>query len=166
MSIVFPSYDQDPLMRLALYQPEIPQNAGTLIRLGACMGVPIDIIEPTGFVWNDKHLKRAGMDYVDLANVERYENWETYHNLYSAQRIVLLDTKADILFWDFVFQPNDILMIGRESSGVPEDVYQSIPNRVRIPMLPNRRSLNMAIAGAMVLSESLRQVPGDSPHLR
>lgn len=152
-------------MRLALYQPEIPQNAGTLIRLGACVGVPIDIIEPTGFVWNDKHLKRAGMDYVDLANVKRYENWETYKNLYTTQRIVLIDTKAETLFWDFVFQPNDILMVGRESSGVPEDVFQSIPTRVRIPMLPHRRSLNMAIAGAIVLAESLRQVPSDSPHL-
>ena len=152
-------------MRLALYQPEIPQNAGTLIRLGACVGVPIDIIEPTGFVWNDKHLKRAGMDYVDLANVQRVESWETYKNQYAAQRIILIDTKADTLFWDFAFQPNDILMVGRESSGVPADVYQSIPNRVRIPMLPNRRSLNMAIAGAMVLSESLRQVPSDSPNL-
>ncbi len=152
-------------MRLALYQPEIPQNAGTLIRLGACVGVPIDIIEPTGFVWSDKHLKRAGMDYVDLANVQRIESWEVYKDLYSTQRIVLIDTKAETLFWDFRFQPNDILMLGRESSGVPEEVYQSIPNRVRIPMLPDRRSLNMAIAGAMVLAESLRQVPGDSPNL-
>lgn len=153
-------------MRLALYQPEIPQNTGTLIRLGACVGVPIDIIEPTGFVWNDKHLRRAGMDYVDLANVQRIENWETYKNLYATQRMVLIDTKAETLFWDFVFESNDILMVGRESSGVPEDVYQSIPHRVRIPMLPHRRSLNMAIAGAIVLAESLRQVPNDSPHLR
>ena len=145
-------------MRLALYQPEIPQNAGTLIRLGACVGVPIDIIEPTGFVWSDKHLKRAGMDYVDLANVKRFESWETYKEQQQSKRIVLIDTKATTSFWDFLFKPEDILMLGKESAGVPEDVYQSIPNRVRIPMLPERRSLNMAIAGAMILAESLRQV--------
>ncbi len=148
-------------MRLSLYQPEIPQNVGTLIRLGACVGVPIEIIEPTGFVWSDKHLKRAGMDYADLANVERFESWDVYKNLRANQRIVLLDTKAEQRYWDFTFQPDDILMIGRESCGVPEDVYQSIPNRVRIPMLPDRRSLNMAIAGAMVLAESLRQLNHD-----
>ena len=148
-------------MRLALYQPEIPQNVGTLIRLGACVGVPIDIIEPTGFVWSDKHLKRAGMDYADLANVERFESWDVYKNLRTTQRIILLDTKAEQSYWDFTFQPDDILMIGRESCGVPEDVYQSIPNRVLIPMLPDRRSLNMAIAGAMVLAESLRQLNHD-----
>ncbi len=153
-------------MRLALYQPEIPQNAGTLIRLGACVGVAIDIIEPTGFVWSDKHLKRAGMDYVDLANVKRFENWETYKDQQQSKRIVLIDTKATTSFWDFAFEPEDILMLGKESAGVPEDVFEAIPNRVRIPMLPDRRSLNMAIAGAMVLAESLRQVPGDSPNLR
>ncbi len=151
-------------MRLCLYQPEIPQNVGTLIRLGACLGIPLDIIEPTGFVWADKHLKRAGMDYVDLANVQRFENFEKYR-LLQTQRIVLLDTKADTIFWDFTFQPNDILMIGKESSGVPEEVYNLIPQRVRIPMLPERRSLNMAIAGAMVLSESLRQVHHDRSSL-
>lgn len=148
-------------MRLSLYQPEIPQNVGTLIRLGACLGVPIDIIEPTGFVWADKHLKRAGMDYADLANVERFENFEKYQSLQQA-RIVLLDTKAEDIFWDFSFQPDDILMIGKESSGVPPEVFEAIPHRVRIPMLPGRRSLNMAIAGAMVLSEGLRQLPKEN----
>jgi len=150
-------------MRLSLYQPEIPQNVGTLIRLGACVGVPIDIIEPTGFVWSDKHLKRAGMDYVDLANVERIESWQVYKNLRPAQRIVLIDTKAEQAFWDFSFRPDDILMLGKESSGVPDEVFEEISNRVRIPMLPERRSLNMAIAGAMVLAESLRQAHRDNP---
>lgn len=145
-------------MRLALYQPEIPQNVGTLIRLGACVGVPLDIIEPTGFVWSDKHLKRAGMDYVDLANVTRIESWDAYKILNANQRLVLIDTKANTDFWDFTFDAGDILMLGKESSGVPDEVFQGIPHRVRIPMLPNRRSLNMAIAGAMVLAESLRQV--------
>ncbi len=150
-------------MRLALYQPEIPQNVGTLIRLGACVGVPIDIIEPTGFVWSDKHLKRAGMDYVDLANVERFESWSEYKELNASKRIVLIDTKAEQSFWDFEYGPNDILMLGKESSGVPNEVYEEIPHRVRIPMLPERRSLNMAIAGAMVLAESLRQTKNDHP---
>lgn len=144
-------------MRLALYQPEIPQNVGTLIRLGACVGVPIDIIEPTGFVWSDKHLKRAGMDYVELANVKRVESWDAYKALNASKRIVLIDTKADVIFWDFRFEADDILMLGKESSGVPDEVFAGIPHRVRIPMLPDRRSLNMAIAGAMVLTEGLRQ---------
>lgn len=145
-------------MRLALYQPEIPQNVGTLIRLGACVGVPIDIIEPTGFVWSDKHLKRAGMDYINLANVERFESWEVYKNFYSTQRIVLIDTKAEQSFWDLKYDQDDILMLGKESSGVAKQVYDQIPCRVHIPMLPGCRSLNMAIAGAMVLTESLRQI--------
>lgn len=152
-------------MRLALYQPEIPQNVGTLIRLGACMGVPLDIIEPTGFVWSDKHLKRAGMDYVDLANVTRTESWDAYKELNSSKRIVLIDTKAKTTFWDFKFETDDILMLGKESSGVPHEIFEEIPHRVSIPMVPDRRSLNMAIAGAMVLAESLRQVRCDHPSL-
>ncbi len=153
-------------MRLALYQPEIPQNVGTLIRLGACLGVPIDVIEPTGFLWSDKHLKRAGLDYFDLANVTRIQNWESYQPQ-ADQRIILIDTKAAITFWDFTFQASDILMLGKESFGVPEAVFAAIPNSVRIPMLANRRSLNMAIAGAMVLAEALRQTCCDpsSPFL-
>lgn len=146
-------------MRLALYQPEIPQNVGTLIRLGACLGVPIDVIEPTGFLWSDKHLKRSGLDYFCMANVERIPSWEIYQQ--RSQRIVLIDTKAGTIFWDFYFKENDTLMLGKESTGVPDDVFAAIPNRVRIPMLPNCRSLNMAIAGAMVLSESLRQIRYD-----
>ena len=147
-------------MRLALYQPEIPQNVGTLIRLGACLGVPVDVIEPTGFLWSDKHLKRAGMDYLDMACVERIQSWEIYQKQ-RQQRIVLIDTKAEATYWDFEFQSSDILMLGKESSGVPEEVFNAIPARVRIPMLDNRRSLNMAIAGAMVLAEALRQTCRD-----
>ncbi|MCX7343466.1 MAG: tRNA (cytidine(34)-2'-O)-methyltransferase [Proteobacteria bacterium] len=142
-------------MRLALYQPEIPQNVGTLIRLGACLGVPIDVIEPTGFLWSDKHLKRSGLDYMCMANVERVLSWEIYQQ--RQQRIILIDTKAEINFWDFEFKADDVLMLGKESSGVPDNVFGSIQNRVKIPMLPDRRSLNMAIAGAMVLTEALRQ---------
>jgi len=142
-------------MRLALYEPEIPQNVGTLIRLGACLGIPVDVIEPTGFLWSDKHLKRAGLDYFDMANVERIQSFEIYHQ--RPQRLVLIDTKADINLWDFTFQADDNLMLGCESSGVPDTVFAAITYKVKIPMLANRRSLNMAIAGAMVLTEALRQ---------
>lgn len=152
-------------MRLALYEPEIPQNVGTLIRLGACLGVSIDVIEPTGFLWSDKHLKRSGLDYMCMANVERAPSWEIYQQ--RQQRIILIDTKAEIIFWDFEFKADDVLMLGKESSGVPNDVFESIKNRVKIPMLPDRRSLNMAIAGAMVLTEALRQTRHDySSYLR
>lgn len=152
-------------MRLALYQPEIPQNVGTLIRLGACLGIPIDVIEPTGFLWSDKHLKRSGLDYMCMANVERITNWEIYQQ--RKQRIILIDTKAEALFWDFEFKESDVLMLGKESSGVPDNVFGSIKNQVKIPMLPERRSLNMAIAGAMVLTEALRQTRHEhSPYLR
>ena len=151
-------------MRLALYQPEIPQNVGTLIRLGACLGVPVDVIEPTSFLWSDKHLKRAGLDYFDMASVRRVQSWNVYKDQ-QHQRIVLIDTKAKTTHWDFSFKPNDILMLGNESSGVPEEVFLAIDCKVRIPMLANRRSLNMAIAGAMVLSEALRQTQNDHSSL-
>lgn len=145
-------------MKLALFQPEIPQNVGTIIRMGACLGVGIDIIEPTSFVWNDKYLKRAGMDYIDMANVNRINNWHEYKNLNNERRIVLLDTKAKINYLDFKFKADDILLLGKESCGVPEDVFNELSNKVKIPMQQNTRSLNIAIAGAIVLSEALRQV--------
>lgn len=152
-------------MRIALYQPEIPQNVGTLIRLGACVGAGIDIIEPTSFVWNDKYLKRAGMDYIDMANVTRTPSWHEYLQKNSSKRIVLLDTKATTNFYDFNFIKDDILLLGQESVGVPDDVFNALPS-VKIPMLANRRSLNVAIAGAMVLTEALRQTNhANSPNL-
>lgn len=144
-------------MRIALYQPEIPQNVGTLIRTGACLGVPIDVIEPTSFVWNDRYLKRAGMDYIDMANVNRFASWENYLQQNLGKRIVLLDTKATTNFYEFTFKADDILLLGQESTGVPDTVFEMLPS-VKIPMLAQRRSLNVAIAGAMVLTEALRQV--------
>ncbi|WP_033444408.1 tRNA (cytidine(34)-2'-O)-methyltransferase [Candidatus Odyssella thessalonicensis] len=146
-------------MRLALYQPEIPQNAGTLMRLAACLGVPLDIIEPCGFIWQDQKLQRAGMDYIELANVQRHASFEAFKaNI--PQRLILVDTKAATSFLDFSFQKNDILLMGKESVGVPESVFEAIPDRVIIPMLPGRRSLNVAVAAAMVLGEALRQTNG------
>lgn len=146
-------------MRLALYQPDIPQNTGTLIRLGACLGVPVDIIEPCGFLFTDKKLKRAGMDYAEMAEVTRHCNWDAFLSARTAPehnaRIVLLTTKASIPHTDFSFINNDILLLGRESAGVPDDIHHRADARVRIPILG--RSLNVALAGAMVLGEALRQ---------
>ena len=143
-------------MRLALYQPEIPQNTGTLIRLAACLGVPLDIIEPCGFIWNDKKLERAGMDYIELANVTRHKSYTAFRDALP-HRLVLIDTKGETAYHNFKFQPNDILMLGQESVGVPDFLFDDIPDRVVIPMRSGMRSLNVAIAGAMVLSEALRQ---------
>ncbi|MGB8602681.1 MAG: tRNA (cytidine(34)-2'-O)-methyltransferase [Rhizomicrobium sp.] len=146
-------------MRLALYQPDIPQNTGTLIRLGACLGVPVDIIEPCGFLFTDKKLKRAGMDYAEMAEVTRHSNWDAFLSARTGAenpaRIVLLTTKASIPHTEFRFTGSDILLLGRESAGVPDDVHHRADARVRIPILG--RSLNVALAGAMVLGEALRQ---------
>ena len=148
-------------MRLALHEPDIPQNAGTLIRLGACLGVPVDIIEPCGFPWSDRDLKRAAMDYGALAEVTRHDSWAHFTAARPAgARLVLLTTKAHQNFVDFSFAPTDILLVGRESAGVPEAVHRAADARLLIPMRPPARSLNMAVAAAMVLSEALRQTVG------
>lgn len=146
-------------MRIALYQPEIPQNTGTLMRLGACMGVALDIIEPCSFVWNDQKLRRAGMDYIELANVVRHLSWEKFYQTHteSGARLILLDAQGAIPFCDFSFQPTDVLLLGQESSGVPQEIAAQTQASVTIPMLSGRRSLNIAISAAMVLSEALRQ---------
>lgn len=146
-------------MRFALYQPEIPQNTGTLMRLGACLGVPLDIIEPCGFVWNDQKLRRAGMDYIEMANVTRHVSWEKFRQTQASQnsRIILLDAQAETAFLTFSFQSSDVLLLGRESSGVPSSIAEQVYANVTIPMVKGRRSLNVAISAAMVLTEALRQ---------
>lgn len=146
--------------RLALYQPDIPQNTGTLLRLGACLDVPVDIIEPSGFVINDKGLQRAGMDYVDMAVLQRHDSWRTFLAALAQRggRLILLTTKAVDAYTDFRFQTEDTLLLGRESAGVPQEVHARADARVTIPMVPGRRSLNIALAAAMVLGEALRQV--------
>lgn len=146
-------------MRIALYQPDIPQNAGTIIRLGACFGVPVDIIEPCGFVWSEPKLKRAGMDYLTLANVTRYENWDRYIHETSG-RLVLLTTKARLPYHETQFFADDRLLFGRESAGVPDDVHDHADIRLTIPMAPAARSLNVALSAAMVTAEALRQTGG------
>ncbi len=143
-------------MRLALFQPDIPQNTGALIRLAACLQVPLDIIEPCGFVLDDKRLRRAGLDYHDQAAVSRHRSWEAYQQQRRG-RLLLLTTKASAPYTGFSFQRGDNLLLGRESAGVPEDVHQIADERIVIPVGADCRSLNVALAAAMVLGEALRQ---------
>ena len=150
-------------MRLALYEPDIPQNAGALLRLGACLGIAVDIIEPCGFLFSDTQLKRSGMDYLDLADCVRHASWATYLAAKDAGRIVLLTTKGSVPYVDFAFAADDTLLLGRESAGVAQTVHEHADARLRIPMKPGLRSLNVAQAGAMVLGEALRQTRNFPP---
>ena len=145
-------------MRIALYQPDIPQNTGTILRMAVCFGLPVDIIEPCGFIWNSKELKRAGMDYLDKADVTRHMAWETFLQANQGKRLVLLTTKASVPYTDFKFQKDDILLFGRESAGVPDNVHNTVNARIRIPMKPDERSLNLALSCAMATTEAMRQV--------
>lgn len=149
-------------MRLALFEPDIPQNTGTLIRLGACLGVPVDIIEPCGFVWSEPKLKRAGMDYLDQAEVVRHTSWQAFRAARASDRLLLLTTKAAQPYTSFRFTPSDILLLGRESAGVPDAVHETADARLVIPMQPGFRSLNVALSAAMVLGEALRQVSDEN----
>ena len=145
-------------LRLALYQPDMPTNTGAMLRLGACLGVPLDIIEPCGFIWDDKRLRRVAMDYIDHINYTRHQSWEAFQKAKGERRLVLLSTKASVPYTDFTFRPNDTLMVGRESAGVPDDVHEACEGRVLIPMAAGLRSLNVALSAAMVLGEAVRQV--------
>jgi tRNA (cytidine/uridine-2'-O-)-methyltransferase len=147
-------------MRLALFEPDIPQNTGTLIRLGACFGVAVDIIEPCGFLWSAPKLKRAGMDYLDHADVTRHASWAAFCAARTGGRLVLLTTKAAVSYLDFAFAADDTLLVGRESAGVPDSVHASADARLIIPLRQDFRSLNVALAGAIVLAEALRQTGG------
>jgi tRNA (cytidine/uridine-2'-O-)-methyltransferase len=152
-------------MRLALFEPDIPQNAGALLRLGACLGVPVDIIEPCGFVLSDRRLKRAGMDYLAAAELKRHESWTSFRAARSG-RLVLLTTRAELAYPGFAFRADDTLLLGRETAGVPAEVHEAADARLRIPLKSGMRSLNVALAAAMVLGEALRQTnafPQDRP---
>lgn len=146
-------------MRLALYEPDIPQNTGTLLRLGACLGVPVEVIEPAGFALNDKNLKRAGLDYLPAAAWTRHTSFAAFDAWRRAggHRLVLLSTRAETRYTDFAYRPDDILMVGRESAGVPDRIHAAADAAVRIPMREGMRSLNVAVAAAMVVGEGLRQ---------
>lgn len=147
-------------MRIALYQPDIAQNAASLIRLGACMGVAVDIIEPCGFVFTDRGFRRAGMDYLHQADVRRHASWNAFLENRLPGRIVLLTTRSSEPYASFAFLPDDVLLLGRESAGVPDDVHTRADARLRIPLRSGLRSINVAQAGAMVLGEALRQTNG------
>jgi tRNA (cytidine/uridine-2'-O-)-methyltransferase len=156
-------------LRLVLYEPDIPQNAGAMMRLAACLEVPLELIEPCGFLLSDRHLRRAGMDYLAHLKLTRHSSHAAFEGWRRAAlpgaRLLLLTTKGELSYLDFAFRPDDLLMVGRESAGVPEDVCASAAARLRIPLAPGRRSLNVALAAAMVLGEALRQTglfPGRS----
>jgi tRNA (cytidine/uridine-2'-O-)-methyltransferase len=143
-------------MRIALFQPDIAANTGTILRLGACLDVGVDVIEPCGFPFSDHSLKRAGMDYLSRVRMTRHASWTAFR-AQVAGRIVLLTTKASQTYCQFQFAADDILLLGRESAGVPPDVHDSAAARIGIPMAPGERSLNVALAAAMALGEALRQ---------
>ena len=151
-------------MRLALYQPDIPQNAGTIMRLAACMGVTVDLIEPAGFDISDRNLRRAGLDYLDRLELRRHVSFTAFDSWRreAGHRLVLATTRGSIPYPDFLFAPTDILMLGRESAGVPDSVHAAADARVLVPMRAGLRSLNVAVAAAMMIGEALRQT-GDFP---
>jgi tRNA (cytidine/uridine-2'-O-)-methyltransferase len=147
-------------MRLALFEPDIAQNAASLIRLGACLGVGVDIVEPCGFLFTDRGFRRAGMDYLELAAVTRHTSWDAFRTGRTPGRLILLTTKADRAYTDFAFAADDTLLLGRETAGVPDAVHAAAEARLRIPLRAGLRSINVAQAGAMVLGEALRQTKG------
>ena len=147
-------------MRLALFEPEIAGNVGAVLRLGACLGTPIDLIEPMGFVWDDRRVRRAAMDYIDHVSVTRHPGFAPFRAAHGASRLVLLTTKATCSIYDFTFAPGDILLFGKESAGVPVDVAEACDARVTIPIRAEVRSMNLATAAAITLAEALRQTGG------
>lgn len=152
-------------MVIALYEPDIPPNAGTILRLGACLGVPVHFIGPAGFDASERAFRRAGLDYLEHATLVRHVTFDAFeewrHN--ERRRLVLLTTKAAVRYAQFAFQPNDVLLAGRETSGVPEPVHEAADARIKVPMRAGLRSLNVAVAVAMVVGEALRQTEG-FPH--
>mgnify|MGYP001357875986 FL=1 len=146
-------------MRIALYQPDIPQNTGNIFRLGACMGVAVDIIEPTGFVFDDKKFKRSAMDYIDHLEYKRHDDWQNFYNWIQENnfRLILMTTKSDDSLYNFSFLSSDILLFGRESAGVPNNIHEIVDHRLTIPMKDGVRSINLSSSVALVLGEGLRQ---------
>ncbi|MDB5642054.1 MAG: trmL [Hyphomicrobiales bacterium] len=157
--------DDDPAaqarrLTLALFQPDIPQNAGTMLRACACLGVGAAIIEPAGFPISDRHFRRSGMDYLDQVEIERHMSFSTFEawRAQAGRRLVLLTTTGATPYTDFAFAPGDVLMVGRESAGVPAQVHEAADARIIIPMRTGLRSLNVAVAAAMAMGEALRQL--------
>jgi len=149
------STNQGP--KIALFEPDIPQNTAAVIRTCACLGAKLEIIEPCGFLLNDKRFKRVVMDYMDEKEIKFYENFDNFLFTKKNQRIVLMTTKASVSYTNFKFDINDTILFGRESSGVPEKIHKIIENRLKIPMKYNKRSLNIASSVAIILAETLKQ---------
>ena len=145
-------------MRIALYEPEIAGNVGAVLRLGACLGVPVDLIEPMGFAWDDKRVRRTAMDYIDHVVVTRHKGFDAFRETTGEARLILMTTKADRSLYEAVFEPMDILLFGRESAGVPAEVAAKCGLKLKIPTVPGVRSLNMAMAAGIASSEALRQL--------
>ncbi len=143
-------------MRLVLFQPDIPQNAGAMMRLAACMGISLDLVEPCGFPLDDQRMRRAGMDYLDMLDLARHSSWDAFRKS-PGGRLVLLTTLGEVSHVDFAFRPDDRLIVGRESAGVPAEVHDAADARIRIPMRAGVRSINVAQAAAIAVSEALRQ---------
>ena len=148
-----------PMIRLALYQPDIAQNTGTMLRLAACLGVPVEIVEPAGFDVSDRNFRRSGMDYLERASVTRHISWRAFESWRAERKLklVLATTKGGVAYVEHPFEPDDIVLVGRESAGVPDEVHEAADARVVIPMRPGLRSINVAAAAAMILGEALRQ---------
>ena len=149
-------------LQLALYQPDIAQNAGAMLRTCACFGVDAAIIGPAGFPSSDRHFRRAGMDYLDHVRIDRHDSWRAFEawRREAKRRLVLLTTRGPTPHWDFAFAAGDVIMVGRESAGAPDEVHEAADARLRIAMRPAMRSLNVSVAAGIVLSEAIRQIEG------
>ena len=147
-------------MRIALFQPDIPQNTGNIFRLGACLGIEIDIIEPTGYIFDDKRFKRSSMDYIKYINYQRHLDWDTFFSWTKKNnyRIILLTTKSTKKYTEYSYKKNDILLFGRESAGVPEFVHEKVDEKLTIPMINGVRSINVSSSVAMIVGEACRQL--------
>lgn len=154
------------MVDIVLFQPDIPQNCGTILRFAACLGLTTHIIDPAGFGLSDRALRRAGMDYLDRAKLVRHGSWQAFEGWRRSsggRRLVLATTKAEFAYADFTYAADDLILFGRESAGVPDEVHQAADARILIPMNPGLRSLNVATAAAMILGEALRQTAGFPP---
>jgi len=147
-------------MRIALFEPDIPQNTGNIFRLGACFGIPIDIIEPTGYLFDDKRFQRSSMDYIKYTEYKRHLDWESFYSWSKENkyRLILLTTKSKKKYSNYEFQSNDILLFGRESAGVTQSVHESVNEQLTIPMVKGLRSINVSSAVALVVGEACRQL--------
>ncbi len=146
------------MIEIALYQPDIPQNTGTILRTAACLGFAVHIIEPAGFQWSLKSFRRAGMDYIDQVTITRHDSYQIFMKKMATRRIVLATTSAPLAYTDFEFQADDVVMYGRESAGVPDNVHNEIRDCISIPLQAEARSLNVAVSVAMIAGEAKRQL--------